>query len=246
MTTVVSRGAEARAEALGTRAERARDWLADQLEAPFSFDLFVLDEDEWAAHTEVSEYAIPHANPESGKIVLGSQPATLFDSVCAQFWPDFDEGSRDAMHRAYGNPPMLEAFADLILVHELLHLVPRGKSLPTMWHEELFANLGAVGYLASEEPDELPVYMTLCRAGCDVPPSQVACSALVDMAAEGAMGVNPSATEPLYLDNTGHPANDRLAVCHASKSHVNALGLSWDDSTGRNNGHFAPFSWRSA
>ena len=51
-----------------------------------------------------------------------------------------------------------------------------------MWHEELFANLGAVGYLASEEPDELPVYMTFCRAGCDVPPSQVAYSALVDMA----------------------------------------------------------------
>jgi hypothetical protein len=182
MTTVVSRGAEARAEALGARAERARDWLADQLEAPFSFDLFVLDEDEWADHTEVPEYAIPHANPDSGKIVLGSRPAMLFDSVCAQFWPDFDEGSRDAMHQVYGNPLVLEAFADLILVHELVHLVPRGESLPTMWHEELFANLGAVGYLAGEEPDELPVFMTFCHAGCDVPPSRVAYSALADMA----------------------------------------------------------------
>jgi hypothetical protein len=51
-----------------------------------------------------------------------------------------------------------------------------------MWYEELFANLGAVGYLASEEPEELPVYMTFCRAGCEVPPSRVACSTLVDMA----------------------------------------------------------------
>jgi hypothetical protein len=182
VTTVVSRGAEARAGALSTRAERARDWLADQLGAPFSFDLFVLDEDEWADHTEIPVYAIPHANPDTGKIVLGSQPATLFESVCAQFWPDFDEGSRAAVHRVYGDPPLLEAFADLILVHELLHLVPRGESLSMMWHEELFANLGAVGYLASEEPDELPVYMTLCHAGCDVPPSRVACSALGDMA----------------------------------------------------------------
>jgi hypothetical protein len=57
-----------------------------------------------------------------------------------------------------------------------------------MWHEELFANLGAVGYLASEEPDELPVYVTFCRAGCDVPPSRVACSALVDMASSFAGG----------------------------------------------------------
>jgi hypothetical protein len=182
MTTVISPGAEARAGALGARAERARDWLDDQLAAPLSFDLYVLDEDEWADHAEVPMYAIPHADPDSRKIVLGSRPATLFDSVCAQFWADFGEGSRDAVHQVYGNPPMLEEFADLILIHELLHLVPRGRSLPRMWHEELFANLGAVGYLASEEPDELPVYMTLCRAGCDVPPSQVACSALVDMA----------------------------------------------------------------
>jgi hypothetical protein len=71
-------------------------------------------------------------------------------------------------------------------------------------------------------------------------------SPLVDMAAEGAMGTNPNATEPLHLDNTGHPINDRLALCHASKSHVSALGLSWDDTSGKNNGHYAPFSWRSA
>ena len=73
----------------------------------------------------------------------------------------------------------------------------------------------------------------------------VKASNLVDMAAEGAMGINPDATEPLYLDNTGHPASDRLAVCHASKSHVQALGLAWDDASGNNNGHFASFSWKS-
>jgi len=182
MTTVISPGAEARAGALGARAERARAWLADQLAAPFSFDLFVLDEDEWGDHAVIPDYAIPHADSDSGKIVLGSRAATLFDSINTQFWPDFSVESRAAMHQVYGNPPMLEEFADLILVHELLHLVPRGQSLPMMWHEELFANLGAVGYFASEEPDELPVYMTFCRAGCDVPPSRVACSALVDMA----------------------------------------------------------------
>lgn len=74
----------------------------------------------------------------------------------------------------------------------------------------------------------------------------VKASNLVDMAAEGAMGINPSVAEPLHLDKTGHPANDRLAVCHASKSHVKALGLAWDDASGKNNGHYAPFSWRSA
>jgi len=71
-------------------------------------------------------------------------------------------------------------------------------------------------------------------------------SNLVDMAAEGAMGINPESTEPLHLDNTGHPAADRFALAHASKSHVHALGLAWDDVTGKNNGQYAPFSWQSA
>jgi hypothetical protein len=68
----------------------------------------------------------------------------------------------------------------------------------------------------------------------------------VDMAAEGAMGLNPNATEPLSFDNTGHPAANRFALAHASKSHVHALGLAWDDASGKNNGQYAPFSWRSA
>jgi hypothetical protein len=68
-------------------------------------------------------------------------------------------------------------------------------------------------------------------------------SNLLDMAAEGAKGINPNATEPLYLDNTGHPAADRVALARASNSHVRALGLTWDDTTGKNNGQFAPFSW---
>ena len=74
----------------------------------------------------------------------------------------------------------------------------------------------------------------------------VKAAGLVDMAAEGAKGIDPNATEPLHLDNTGHPAADRFALAHASKSHVHALGLVWDDATGKNNGQYAPFSWRSA
>jgi len=69
---------------------------------------------------------------------------------------------------------------------------------------------------------------------------------LVDMAAEGAMGINPNATEPLHLENTGHPAADRLALAHASRSHVHALGFEWDDVSGQNNGQYAPFSWQGA
>jgi hypothetical protein len=74
----------------------------------------------------------------------------------------------------------------------------------------------------------------------------VRAGSFVDMAAEGAMGVNPQNTSPMQLTNTGHPASDTLALCHASTSHANALGFRWNDDSGRNNGHYAPFAWQSA
>ena len=74
----------------------------------------------------------------------------------------------------------------------------------------------------------------------------VKASGFVDMTAEAAMGINPNASEPLYLENTGHPAADRLALARAAESHVDALGLTWHDMSGKNNGQYAPFSWHSA
>jgi len=38
----------------------------------------------------------------------------------------------------------------------------------------------------------------------------------------------------------------RFALARASNSRVHALGLAWDDASGKNNGQYAPFSWRSA
>jgi len=63
----------------------------------------------------------------------------------------------------------------------------------------------------------------------------------IDQAVEGASGLGG---EQLYLDNSGHPANNRLALGAAKKSHVHAFGIDWDQEDGRNNGHFAPFEWR--
>jgi hypothetical protein len=61
----------------------------------------------------------------------------------------------------------------------------------------------------------------------------------------GAMGIDPG-RPPLQLSNTGHPAADTFTLAQASNSHLAALGLAWDDATGRNNAQYAPFSWRSA
>ena len=51
------------------------------------------------------------------------------------------------------------------------------------------------------------------------------------------------ANVPIYIYNTAHPANKRLALAKAVKSVFNAFGIFWKDNSGTRNGHFAPFSW---
>jgi hypothetical protein len=49
--------------------------------------------------------------------------------------------------------------------------------------------------------------------------------------------------DPLYIDNTAHPANRRLALARAKKMHVKGFGLDLDLIGKGNNGHYAPFAW---
>ena len=69
---------------------------------------------------------------------------------------------------------------------------------------------------------------------------------LVQMAGEPAMGLDPGATQPIQLRNTGHPAVSNFSLARVAESHVHAFGLDWDDATGRNNGQFAPFAWQGS
>ena len=67
---------------------------------------------------------------------------------------------------------------------------------------------------------------------------------MLDVAVAGIPGAN--ASEPIYFDNVAHPAASRLALAKATRSHMHAFGIDWDDTSGRNNGHFAPFAWSGA
>lgn len=67
---------------------------------------------------------------------------------------------------------------------------------------------------------------------------------ILDQAVEGMLGANQ--TDPIYLDNVGHPVTTRLALAKATRSHMHAFGINWDNESGQNNGHFAPFSWQSS
>lgn len=68
---------------------------------------------------------------------------------------------------------------------------------------------------------------------------------VLDQAVKGVAG-RVNRDEPLYIDNVGHPANSRLALARATRNHIHAFGLDWDDDSGQNNGHFSPFHWHGS
>ena len=65
---------------------------------------------------------------------------------------------------------------------------------------------------------------------------------LVDQAIEGVGGA-ARGSEPMFIENTGHPVNDRLALAKATRSRFDVFGAKWNDSSGTRNGHYAPFAW---
>jgi hypothetical protein len=94
-----------------------------------------------------------------------------------------------------------------------------------------------IGTFLGTEPKSIRYEKNGMRRSVSIP-------GVLEQAAEGVKGaVNPD--EPMYLDNTLHPANARLALARATQSHLHAFGLDWDETSGSNNGHFAPFRWQS-
>ena len=93
-----------------------------------------------------------------------------------------------------------------------------------------------VGTFAGVEAKPIRIERNELRRSASIPGA-------LDIAIEGIAGANQS--EPVYFDNVAHPAATRLALAKASRGHMHAFGINWDDTTGKNNGHFAPFAWSS-
>jgi hypothetical protein len=93
-----------------------------------------------------------------------------------------------------------------------------------------------VGTFAGVEAKPIRIERNGLRRSASIPGA-------LDIAIEGIAGANQS--EPVYFDNVAHPAATRLALAKASRGHMHAFGINWDDTTGKNNGHFAPFAWSS-
>lgn len=65
---------------------------------------------------------------------------------------------------------------------------------------------------------------------------------LIDQAVAGVASLSKEG-EPIYLENTFHPVNSKLALANATRSKFDAFGIKWEATGATRNGHFAPFAW---
>lgn len=165
----VSAGAELRGKVTAERAARALDWLAGALGVRPSLRLCVADESDWEVVAPVPLYGMPQAWGDL--VIVPAGPSPLVDEQYAAFAPYVTARTAAGVRAAYGDPPDLAGFFDLLLVHELTHLFHEQvwREQPELWLLELHANLGLFGYLADQEPDRLSGVRAFAGCARDVP-----------------------------------------------------------------------------
>jgi hypothetical protein len=167
-------GAEPRARSLARMVEHARDWLSELLRFEPQVRLQVLDEAAWAGAALAPAYGIPHT-AGGDTVVASAGPSELFDEIRDVILEEASAGPRAQLFQVYGDPPNLSSFVDLLAVHELAHLyheqVPF--TFPTLWLEELFADVALEGYVVEALPAAHRVLETLPRAGREIRPDRI-------------------------------------------------------------------------
>jgi hypothetical protein len=169
-----SPGAEPRARSLARMVEHARDWLSEVLGFEARVRLQVLNAEAWAAEAPAPAYGTPHT-AGGDTVVIAAGPSDLFDEIRDVILQEASAGPRAQLFQVYGDPPNLSSFVDLLAVHELSHLyheqVPF--TFPTLWLQELFADVALEGYVVEALPAAHRVLETLPRAGREIRPEGI-------------------------------------------------------------------------
>lgn len=154
-----SKGHEQRARAIALRMDKAMAYYQQLLPFRPSVTLLVLGEADWSQYTFFPVYGMPHYTGDSTLVVAASDNA-----FWKSFLPSLEQlptELRQAVQATYRRPGgslSMEAFFDLLALHELGHAFhfQGGLNLQRKWMGELFVNILLHTYVAEKEPESLP------------------------------------------------------------------------------------------
>jgi hypothetical protein len=159
------------ARRIAARAERTRGFLEQVLGAVPTLSLRVLDRDDWHSHADVSAYGLAHVTHD-GHLVVGASAADAWHTVSSHLalhLPPRELATLVAVHgldSVNRRGPALDAFAELLIVHDVAHMLATQMDLrfDTRWLEEAFANYVLVAVLGDCEPSALRLVGSLSDA----------------------------------------------------------------------------------
>jgi hypothetical protein len=182
-----SLGYEDQASIVAARCYRAFEHLGGLFSVSPEFHLKALNQADWDSHTTYPTFGMPHYTFYTRSLTVAVEPG--------EFWTSFVELIRNSSADAYdelesvygriGDEINVSKFFDLLVVHELAHAVHhQGKcEFSRKWIKELFCNLCLHDYIASIEPQELPVLEAFPRLMAEVDPSDFQYQSLEDLEA---------------------------------------------------------------
>lgn len=154
-----SNGFEARASSITGRVDKAMAYYQQLLDFKPAVTLLVLSQADWSSYTNFPVYGMPHYNNDKTLVVAAEDNA-----FWKSFLPPLDQlppGIRNQVETVYrtgDNSLSMQAFFDLLALHELGHAFHfQGKlNMQRKWMGELFVNILLHTYIAEKEPGSLP------------------------------------------------------------------------------------------
>jgi hypothetical protein len=184
-SVVATTGIEEKAGRIAARTDAARWWMSKAFGFEPQIRVEVLGPEDFAERAPLPALGLPHVNDE-GTMFLAGYDTSTFDSSIAETMRYLSAADRSTFVQAYGKPPNVQTFVDLLSLHELAHTyhMQRGWSFQELWMGELFCNLALHGYVAAHEPAVLPALVTLPSAAHRMPPEVQGVTGIEAMSAE--------------------------------------------------------------
>jgi hypothetical protein len=155
-------GFEQQATRAAERCVRAHGFMRNLFAIQPRFHMQILAERDWASHTHEPTYGLPHATLQS--LTMACEPSDFWSGFVEMIHASSQLSYRElqAIYGQESGQVDLTPFFNLLVVHELAHVFQhQGQCLlPRLWLGELFANLCLHAYIASLEPEQLPILET--------------------------------------------------------------------------------------
>jgi hypothetical protein len=152
---------------LADRCARAYSYLGDKLAFRPQCVLLVLDRADWSERASNPSYVMPYYN--AGNLFLTGEPSD-FTAQLEEVASSASPAAARELDQVYGTgADRLEAFTDMIVVHELAHAFHDGVPFvfPRSWLMELFADMAMYAFVAAEEPGRRLHLETLPRVALE-------------------------------------------------------------------------------